>query len=352
MKKILLITHNQFGYQTDFYKYAQHLKKDFDVTYFCFDYGKEKVAENNIRVIYSNRQGSRIKRIFDFLLALRKNLKDNSYHLIILKHFPFSGFINFFTKDRILLAIQTGGVTSNHLFNSIFNFVLRMDAKLFKKLIILSDDLRKHLKLDKNKSEIVPLGSDILSKKSYNYDELNLIYIGSLDNRNIDKTIIGVKEFLENNDTSLSYTLIGKGKDKEENKIRSLIEKYKLDRVVNFIGFVQYEELPRYIENCNVGVSFIPITSYFNEQPPTKTVEYLLSGLPTIATATKGNSKLINGENGVLIEDTSNGFSRGLEKISNRKFDNSKIRQEMENYKWENVVDLKLKPLINNLLKA
>ena len=135
MKKILLISHNQFGYQTDFYKYAQYLKSDFKVSYFCFDYGRKKVIEKGIRIIYQAKEGPRVKQLGNFLYNLKKHFESNSYDLIILKHFPLVGIIQFFTKDKILLAIQTGGVTRNKTFNYIFNLILRLDSKIFKYFI-------------------------------------------------------------------------------------------------------------------------------------------------------------------------------------------------------------------------
>ena len=35
--KIVIINKTQFGYHTDYYKYCEYLKDDYDITFLCFD---------------------------------------------------------------------------------------------------------------------------------------------------------------------------------------------------------------------------------------------------------------------------------------------------------------------------
>jgi len=104
----------------------------------------------------------------------------------------------------------------------------------------------------------------------------------------------------------------------------------------------------------NVGVSYVPITPYFDVQPPTKTFEYLLAGMPVIATRTKENEKVINEYNGVLIDDTPEDFRNGLallyERISANKFTSSRIIESSESYTWERIVRNNFKLYIESLL--
>jgi nucleoside-diphosphate-sugar epimerase len=70
-----------------------------------------------------------------------------------------------------------------------------------------------------------------------------------------------------------------------------------------------------YFDIHNIGVSYIPMLKCFDNQPPTKTFEYLLSGMPVIATATNANKDIINDVNGVLINDNSEEVYNGLTAI-------------------------------------
>jgi len=119
---------------------------------------------------------------------------------------------------------------------------------------------------------------------------------------------------------------------------------------VKFAGLVPYNHLSEYVTKSNIGVSFVPITKYFDVQPPSKTIEYLLSGLPVIATATKENKKIINSNNGILIDDTISDFAEALCIMEKSEFDNQQIRESMLDHKWRNIVNTKLIPLINKIL--
>ena len=353
-KKILLITHNQFGYQIHMYEYAKYLRDDYDIKYLCFDYGRKKIQIPQVDVIYVERSSSRGKRLFDLLRAINQHLKKNRYDLIVLKYFPFASLVRLlFTKDKIFLNIRTGYTSSNSFRNFVSNSLLRLEASVFTDLIVLSESLRNYLGISQKKSVIIPLGAEVFSRKEYRYTSLDLIYVGTFNNRNIDETIIGFNKFYQNNkiELELSYTIIGFGSEEEEANIIKYIEKFNLEDVVKFIGLVPYNELPAYFGQCNVGVSYIPITPEYDVQPPTKTIEYLLSGLPTIATATKENKKLINHRNGALIDDTSDDFCRGLSKIASCEYDNSEIRKSVEEYRWEVIVNKKFKPLVQALIE-
>ena len=87
------------------------------------------------------------------------------------------------------------------------------------------------------------------------------------------------------------------------------------------------------------------MTPYFDCQPPTKTFEYLLSGMPVIATATYENSLVVNDGNGVLINDTADSFCEGLEKLANNRvvYNSEKILTTCKQYTWENIIHNDLK---------
>lgn len=66
---------------------------------------------------------------------------------------------------------------------------------------------------------------------------------------------------------------------------------------------VPHEDISAYLLTADYGVSYIPQTSYFMDQPPLKTVEYLGHGLPVIATNTNWNKLFVSSTNGILTED-------------------------------------------------
>ena len=178
-------------------------------------------------------------------------------------------------------------------------------------------------------------------------------FIGTFHHRKIEDTLIGFKKFYDkyNDRINMSYTLIGKGKKRDDEKIVIILDEYHMHQIVNIKKPVPFKDLTGYLDTHNIGVSYIPITNFYDIQPPTKTYDYLFSGLVVIGTDTKENRKIICKENGVLIDDNYDAFFKGLEELFiNRCFyDINKIRLNFENYSWCNIVNDILKPLIKRI---
>ena len=107
-------------------------------------------------------------------------------------------------------------------------------------------------------------------------------------------------------------------------------------------------ELKEFFDHSNVGVSFVPMTPMYNYQPPTKTFEYINSGLFCIATQTFANSEVITSTNGILIPDNAENFCNALQKfIQNKeKISDKEIRNTGQAYLWKNIVEQQLLPAL------
>jgi glycosyltransferase involved in cell wall biosynthesis len=169
----------------------------------------------------------------------------------------------------------------------------------------------------------------------------------------MDVTIHGFKQFYEEfkNRIPISYTIICAGPNNEEQALKDLVSHYGLTDIVSITGMIPHTQLKPYFDVANVGVSYVPLTDYYDFQPVTKTFEYLLSGMPVIATSTSENRKVIEPENGVLVGGTAEEFYFGLKTISeNRASINSeKIRTSSMDYSWEKIVQDNLKVYLENL---
>ena len=75
--------------------------------------------------------------------------------------------------------------------------------------------------------------------------------------------------------------------------------------------------------------------------------------MPVIATNTFENRQIVNEKNGVLIQDITEDFCRGLEHIYNQRktYNSSNIRKSVEQYTWNNIVNNTLKPYLLGLLE-
>lgn len=354
--KLLFVYPNQFGYHTDSYKYCEHLKDTFDISYICFDQGFERLTLSQVKVIYLPYNTGKVKRLTYFFSSLIRLTLKEKFEVLFTVQFKLCFIIGLFAKSKVkVLDYRSGDLSSSIFKRSLKNIFMRFDALFFRHITVISKGVRDLLFLSKNSTRILPLGADVISSKVRSFERLDLLYLGTLSLRNIDQTIEGIALFLDKNkelSDLFSYTIIGFGTKVEEEKINSIIGRMELSETVRFLGRKKYTDLPSYFDECNIGVTYVPQTSYYEYQPVTKLFEYMLSGMPVIATNTYENKLIVNNKNGVLINDSAEDFCNGLITLYNQRksFNSLDIRKSVELYTWENIVNANLKPYLQKLM--
>lgn len=341
-RKLLLLCQNQFGYHIDTYYYCKYLRYQFDITYLCWDYGLPTMSMGKVKVLSVPRNGNVIHRNARYLSAAFSEIRSGEYDIHFVKYFRACFLLGVFNPQKLfVLDIRSGHISGRPLSRYLFDFVIKGESLFFKNITVISQSLAKRLGLEK-KTTILPLGADRLSTETKTFESLKLLYVGTLVQRNIDLSLLGFAEFYNEfkNKIDVYYTIIGGGAHGEENKLREVVESKKLSAVVSICGRIPHDQLKPYFDSHNVGVSFVPMTDYFDVQPVTKTFEYLLSGMPVIATATSENRLVVNDDNGVLVHDSADSFYQGLKLLHARDsfYKSNKISSEVSKYRWEPIV--------------
>ena len=322
--KLLIICQSQYGYQIDYYNYCKYLKDSFDITYLCYDRGREMFQEEQINVIYlKNKRNKHFSKIY-FIKKIIETIKKENFDIAFIYWFIGSSLVpilTFMDKTKCVLDLRSGSV-SNSFFKRLFiNFTYIFETFFFKYLTVISEDLRIYLRIPKRKTKVLPLGSDVISTSIKDFsiqDKYKLLYIGTFNNRNIQETIYGLNILLNENHQLLNkieYTIIGTGSDSCVRYLKEIVNKLNLTNIIDFKGYIKSTHLLPFFENANIGISFVPVTSYFNIQPPTKTYEYLQAGIPVLATDTKANRAIINSKNGLLVNDNRKDFAAQLKRL-------------------------------------
>ncbi len=354
-KKLLIVNRAQFGYHIDTYYYCKYLRGSFDITYLGWDYQKPYIQLENINIIYVSRKYSKVIRYFNFLFKCISESRKN-YNLVFINYFPLCILVKYLSSNKKhVVDVRTGYIEENHFKLKLLNSILSWETGLFENITIISSSLASKLRLNKNKLKIIPLGADIISNKNKSFDTMKLIYVGTFHLRNIEKSIFGFARFYKENKLSIkmNYIIIGDGYNEEDKYFEEIIKQAGLEGIVRVVGPVKHENLKHYFDEQNIGVSFIPMTPYFDCQPPTKTFEYMLSGMPVIATSTYENMRLIDNNNGVLIQDNEDSFYNGLNELAYNKklYDSNAIRKFCKKYTWKNIVNDDLKNYFLKVLK-
>lgn len=340
-KSILFVNKSQFGYHIDYLQYCKYLKEEYSISYLCWDYNQNKIEESNINVIYIPRNKNIIMRYILFIFKIINEIKTKKYDIVFIHYFMGVSLIRIFSnsKQYIHLDIRTGSVNIFAVKRTINNLILCIESLLFKSVSVISESLRKHLKLKKN-TYILPLGANPSSINRSCKHRIHLLYVGTLTNRRIEDTVLGFAMFLRNNpNADIMYTIIGDGWNNEKKKIINLVDKLKINSNVDVKGYISSDKLLPFFEQCNVGISYIPLKKHYQYQPATKTFEYLIAGMPVIATDTFENKKIINQNNGILIKDNPLEFSKSLENINtNIDMFNNIAASDYKMYFWENII--------------
>ncbi|WP_177166605.1 glycosyltransferase [Nitrosomonas sp. Nm51] len=242
----------------------------------------------------------------------------------------------------MVLDIRTGSVKKNELVRKYFDTVLKIETLFFNNITIISNGLIKKLNI-KKEVQILPLGAEVISPTEKIFRSCRMLYVGTLYNRNLENVIYGLAEYLSQSEAhkKVALTIVGDGLPGQLDQLIAEAKRCGISEVVEFTGVVPHDQLKPFFDSHNVGVSYIPLTSYFDSQPPTKTYEYLMSGMPVIATKTNANQLIINNDNGVLIGDSPYEVCLGIKTMLQKmnRFSSKKIRMSSQDYEWSKIVD-------------
>ena len=349
-KKLLIIDKSQYGYLVDVFKWCTYLQPTFDITVVCFDTGRKRQSTPGVHVVYVPWKGPYAFRGILFLLYAFFFATIHSGSIIV-EYFTRCEVLPrlLFWKKKMALDIRTLSISENEEIRKASDANVRRATRYFRKIFLISKPLNETLQIPQEKLHILPLGSDPLSLQEKDFSALRLLYVGTLSGRKIEKTLSGLALFVQKHPSApIHYDIIGDGFHNEISFLRNEAQRLGIDHIVTLHGRIPHEELTPFFDRCNVGLSFVPITPFYDHQPPTKTYEYILSGLFCIATATQCNRQIVSPANGTLITDTPEGVCEGLETFLKQKghLQSNTIRSSLSGGTWPEIVN---KHLANNL---
>jgi glycosyltransferase involved in cell wall biosynthesis len=352
--RLLIISREPLGFLVDAVKLCEYAARNHDVTVLTFDSMvgftsemqrvRQQLSGVTVRTVPLGR--SRLMRFKRWMAACHEEVA-GGHDFVYVYHFPGCGLLSLFqrrsTRKRMLLDIRSGSVSQKRSSRWLVNLVIALDARCFQWINVISEGVRNMLRLPRRRTHILPLGADVLDVSPREPEHLHALYLGLVSvNRRVRDTIEAFALFYRatGHHLPMRYTIVGDGPDGERARLIARVRDLGLEDVIRLPGYVPHEQLRPYLEQCNLGVSYIPMTPYFNHQPPTKTFEYLLAGIPVIATATAANRKVVNESNGILISDTPAAFYRGLCEFVARRgcYDSASIRRSLSSHSWENIM--------------
>lgn len=353
MKKVLLIQSEQFGKLTDTVKYCEYLAGMYRIDILTFDYGVPHVKPlMGVNISYIHHFHSKIVNAVLFFTRIFLRLLFHGYQCVWIEYFPHCSIVSkVFRKRKVHIDVRTLSVDRSLSIRQKENLRMRKDLLGAGSVSFISEGIKKQLNLQSfvGKTYILPLGADIISSTDKKFDSLSVLYVGTLRNRRILDTVKGMEMFIGRHPSvPISYLIVGNGDQSEFNLISDYISEKGLENIVQMTGYVPYSEMKPYFDSHNVGLSYVPEYECYQDQPPTKTYEYVLSGLYCMATKTRSNVCIINEFNGILHDDNPESLCSALEQVWTRRneIDSKNIRRTLIDSQWRKIVENSFIPII------
>lgn len=155
-----------------------------------------------------------------------------------------------------------------------------------------------------NKIELIGVGVNSLlfkpqAAKSISTGQITLGYFGGIrENYGIEPTIQALSLLNSREKDNYRLLIAGTGTDLYIKKINSLINRLNMKKNVQFLGSLDRTKIPYYLEKCDIAVNLRFNSSRnkskdFNLSIPIKVVEYMMAGVPVLASRDGGIMELV-----------------------------------------------------------
>ncbi|MGN4931238.1 glycosyltransferase family 4 protein [Bacillus cereus group sp. MYBK14-1] len=353
MKKILLVPKSQYGYNTDYLKMVDYLAdQNIEIDIYCFDNGNAKVKiPNNVNLEYVSRSKNKFINYVKYNLGIIKYIMKNrkEYNWIIISGtIEYCGLIPMLMKKitpgtKWIMDIRTCAVFASEKKRRFYDNAMKWSTRFFDHVTVISNLLAKKLQIPKY--TLLPLGANRIvdiSQKELNKGEIRFLYVGTFENRNFENVIKAYDIFCKRVGKGIKtqFDIVGFAyTEKYQQKVIRAIDDAENKDKIQYHGRKSHDEIRDLFRQATVGFSYVPITDYYDVQPPTKTYEYIINGIVCIGTNTKANAEIINSTNGILINDDINSIVNGMERVLEgiSKYNVLKLAATVEYYEWEKI---------------
>lgn len=261
-------------------------------------------------------------------------------------HIIRSHDIFFNTKDFSLPLKVFHSMIYSRIYSSILNcnkfYVTTSEMKRyfskFKKLNKVNFEIQ-HNGIDTN--EFFPFKNQEELKDKYNCNDI-LLFVGQISRDYDLNYIIKVLPKILKTHKDTHFLIIGSGPHQEE--LLHVIKKNQLTKQVHYLGIKPHEEIPFYINNCDIGIGRITHERSWRYMIPVKCLEYMACNKPFI-TAPCSQDLIKNNDVGLLLnrnfteKELINKFIYLIEDNSLRKkLGDNGLKKIHKNFLWDDIM--------------
>jgi len=188
---------------------------------------------------------------------------------------------------------------------------------------------------------IIPNGVDLSLFRTVKKDPKKIVFTGAMYyHRGLDILLEAIPDVIKKI-PDIKFILLGSGS--EMNKLKKIVKDKKLEKSVEFTGWINRNEIPENISDASIGIGPLRLTDVTKHALPIKVLEYMASSLAIIAIEdTLPNDILKNGENGFFVKNSNELAQKIIELSQNHELckkmgDNSK--KMVVKFDWKNIIN-------------
>jgi glycosyltransferase involved in cell wall biosynthesis len=131
---------------------------------------------------------------------------------------------------------------------------------------------------------------------------LRLVYVGSISGARGRDVMLGALAMVNRQRRIATLTLVG-ATPEQAAECASLAQRLGIGDALTVVGRVPGGAVPGYLRNADVGLCLWEDIQHWRYNPPTKLFEYLVAGLPVMASNIRTHTQYVrHGENGFIFE--------------------------------------------------
>ena len=169
-------------------------------------------------------------------------------------------------------------------------------------------------------------------------DHLKLIYVGSVQkDRGRDVMLEAIA--LANAANTIAHLTIVGAPTEQVKYCQEYAKKLHIENAVTIVGRVPGNSVPSYYSQADVGLCLWEDMPWYRFNPPTKLFEYLVAGLPVLASNIRTHTEYIqDGDNGLIFDYDSASLSQAIRKLWTLRNELPKMKQRAKDsssvYLW------------------
>jgi glycosyltransferase involved in cell wall biosynthesis len=341
--KVLFPYPRQFGFFPDIYEYVTLLR---GIGVNAFYVGKQDARQELDSPEYSFHASAPNLNTRDFVRFVSEKVAEVKPDIVHVFHFRGSGLLPLASRTcpevNWVMDVRTIHVhNSRHTQDPFFllkDRITWLETQVYDHILALTEKIKRRMWPSLRPVEIIPLGASWEKFNPGNTSTLRqntrrhlaipdgaplFLYAGSLSPTRKPYKVIGAFARALQQSPEARLVVVGgqmgvpPEADAFVQALQHQAEELGITDSVVFTGRIPYPDVPPFYAMADIGLSFMPLGTPHQHQPPTKLIEYMMAGLLAVTNRTPANCELVtDGINGLLcgeeVEQIAEGLHRAL----------------------------------------